>query len=142
MDRRSIWVFHLNTGSCNACDIEILDALTPFHDVERLGIKLVGSPRHADVILITGPVTVKASNAVLRAYEAVPQPKAVVAVGSCACSGGIFHDSYATRGGVDSLIPVDIYIPGCPPRPEAIIHGLSILKGIVGKKVRREEYRE
>lgn len=142
MDKRSIWVFHLNTGSCNGCDIEILDVLTPFHDVERLGVKLVGSPRHADVILVTGPVTVKAAEAVRRAYEAVPYPKVVVAIGSCACSGGIFYDSYSTRGGVENIIPVDLYVPGCPPRPEAIIHAISLLKGIAEKKIKGEVYRE
>ncbi|ADD08484.1 NADH-quinone oxidoreductase subunit B family protein [Candidatus Aciduliprofundum boonei] len=121
---RSLWVFHVNTGSCNGCDIEILAALTPRYDVERFGIKLVGSPRHADALLVTGPVTRDMEDKVKRFYEQVPDPKVVIVIGSCGISGGVFHESYNLVGPVDKVIPVDVYVPGCPPRPEAIIDGV------------------
>lgn len=120
----SIWVVHFNTGSCNGCDIEILATLTPRYDLERFGVKLVGSPRHADVLICTGPVSRQARERLLRTYEQMPEPKFVVAVGSCGVSGGAFHDCYNVIGHIDEVIPVDAYIPGCPPRPEAIIDGL------------------
>ena len=121
---RSLWVFHVNTGSCNGCDIEILAALTPRYDVERFGIKLVGSPRHADALLVTGPVTRDMEDKVKRFYEQVPDPKVVIVIGSCGISGGVFHESYNLVGPVDKVVPVDVYVPGCPPRPEAIIDGV------------------
>ncbi len=121
---RSLWVFHLNTGSCNGCDIEIVAALTPRYDLERFGIKLVGSPRHADVLLVTGPVTGKMLDRVKRVYEQTPDPKAVIAVGTCGTSGGVFYNSYNLSGSIDKVIPVDVYVPGCPARPEAIINGV------------------
>ncbi len=140
---RSVWVFHLNTGACNGCDIEILDVLTPYYDAERLGVKLVGSPRHADALLVTGPLTRQTYYAAKAVYEAMPPtPRIVIAVGTCACSGGIFYDSYAVHGGIDKLLPVDMYVPGCPPRPEEIIYGLAQLLGLVEKKVRGETYRD
>lgn len=120
----SPWVIHYNTGSCNGCDIEILATLTPRYDVERLGIRLEGSPRHADVLICTGPVTHQSRERLLRIYEQMPEPKFVVAVGSCALSGGVFRGCYNVGEGVDMVIPVDVYIPGCPPRPEAIIDGV------------------
>lgn len=136
---KSVWVFHLNTGACNGCDIEILDVLTPYYDIERLGVKLVGSPRHADALLVTGPLTRQTYYAVKRAYEAMPpKPRIVVAIGTCACSGGIFYDSFTVHGGIDKLLPVHIYIPGCPPRPEEIIYGIAQLLGLVEKKVKPE----
>jgi len=122
--KRSLWVFHLNTGSCNGCDIEIIAALTPRYDIERFGIKLVGSPRHADVLLVTGPVTRQMADKVKRVYEQVPNPKAVIVVGNCGATGHTFHTSYNLVGPVDNIIPVDVYVPGCPPRPEAIIDGV------------------
>ncbi|HDO41318.1 MAG TPA: NADH-quinone oxidoreductase subunit NuoB [Candidatus Bathyarchaeota archaeon] len=121
---KSPWLFHLNTGSCNGCDIEIVAALTPRYDVERLGCILVGSPRHADVVLVTGPVTRQMIPRVIRVYEQIPNPKVIVAVGSCAISGGVFIGSPVIEGPIDEVIPVDVYVAGCPPRPEAIVNGI------------------
>ena len=123
----SPWLVHYNSGSCNGCDIEILATLTPRYDLERLGIKLQGSPRHADVLVCTGPVTRQSRDRLRRIYEQMPEPKFVVAVGTCGISGGVFHDCYNILGGVDKVIPVDVYIPGCPPRPEAVINGVALL---------------
>jgi NADH-quinone oxidoreductase B subunit len=120
----SPWVIHFNSGSCNGCDIEILATLTPRYDLERLGVKLKGSPRHADILLCTGPVTRQARERLVRIYEQMHEPKFVVAVGSCALSGGVFQGCYNIMGGVDQVIPVHAYVPGCPPRPEAIIDGV------------------
>ncbi|RLG61658.1 NADH-quinone oxidoreductase subunit B [archaeon] len=125
----SPWILHFNTGGCNGCDIEVLAALTPRYDVERFGILAVGSPRHADVLVVTGPVTRQARSRLIRIYEQMPEPKFVVAVGSCAISGGIFKGSYNVLGGVGEVLPVDVYVPGCPPKPEAIINGIVKLVG-------------
>ena len=123
--KRALWVYHLNTGSCNGCDIEILAVLTPRYDVERFGMRLVGSPRHADVLLVTGPVTRQMVPRLRRIYEQTPDPKVVMVVGSCGIEGGVFYESYNLAGPVDQIIPVDVYVPGCPPRPEAIIEGVA-----------------
>ncbi len=120
---KSPWVLHFNSGACNGCDIEIVALLTPKYDVERFGIKLEPSPRHADVLLVTGCVTQQCAERLKRVYDQMPQPKFVVAIGACACSGGVFAGNYNVVGGVDKVIPVTAYIPGCPPRPEAIIDG-------------------
>ncbi|MCX7705807.1 MAG: NADH-quinone oxidoreductase subunit B family protein [bacterium] len=126
---RSPWILHLNTGACNACDIEIVDALTPRFDVERFGILLKASPRHADVIICTGPVTRQMKDRIIRIYEQTPEPKFVIAIGACAMSGCVYRGAYNVLGGVDQVIPVDIYVPGCPPRPDAIIDGvIKLLK--------------
>ena len=122
---KSLWVYHCNSGACNGCDIEILNVLTPFYDVERFGIKLVGSPKHADVLLVTGPVTKKMAPKARRVYEQVPDPKLVMCIGTCGQSGGVFYDSYNLDGPIDQILPVDVYVPGCPPRPEAIIFGVA-----------------
>jgi membrane-bound hydrogenase subunit mbhJ len=134
---RSLWVFHLNTGSCNGCDIEIVAGLTPRYDLERFGIKLVGSPKHADVLLVTGPVTHKMADRVKRVYEQTPEPKVVIVVGTCGTSGGVFYNSYNLLGPVDKIIPVDVYVPGCPTRPEAIING--VLQAWIKLEELREE---
>jgi NADH-quinone oxidoreductase B subunit len=120
----SPWAVHFNTGSCNGCDIEILAMLTPYYDVERFGVSLRGSPRHADVLICTGPVTRQARDRLLRTYDQMPDPKFVIAVGACAITGGVFDGCYNVAGPIDRVIPVDVYIPGCPPRPQAIIDGL------------------
>jgi len=140
--KKSIWVYHVNAGSCNGCDIEILDALTPYYDVERFGIRLVHTPRHADALLVTGPVTRQVRERLLRLYEATPDPKLVIAVGSCPTGGGIWHNSYATLGGLGNVLPVNIYIPGCPPRPEAILYGVAQALGLVPQQVKAQEYVE
>ncbi|HMB25093.1 MAG: NADH-quinone oxidoreductase subunit B family protein [Chloroflexota bacterium] len=120
----SIWAIHFNSGSCNGCDIEILATLTPKYDVERFGIKLEGSPRHADILIVTGPVTRQARERLIRTYQQMPEPKFVMSVGSCSVSGGVFQGCYNVGGSVDEVIPVDVFIPGCPPRPEAIVDGI------------------
>ena len=132
---KSLWVYHTNTGACNGCDIEVINVLTPYYDAERFGIKLVGSPRHADVLLVSGPVTRQVAPALRRLYEAVPSPKLVFAIGSCPTGGGIWFDSYATLGGLDKVLPVNFFIPGCPPRPEAILYGVAVALGLAPKKV-------
>ena len=125
----SPWAIHFNSGSCNGCDIEILATVTPRYDLERFGVKLQGSPRHADILICTGPVTLQARDRLKRVYEQMPDPKFVVAVGSCAISGGVFQGCYGVVGHIDQVIPVNAYIPGCPPRPEAIIDGVVKLLG-------------
>ncbi len=115
----------MNTGSCNGCDIEILAALTPRLDAERFGVKLVGSPRHADILVCTGPVTRKMKSALIQTYSQIPNPKFVMVIGSCGATGGVFKGSYATMDGIDKVIPVDVYVPGCPPKPEAVILGVA-----------------
>jgi NADH-quinone oxidoreductase B subunit len=122
--KKSPWVLHFNSGACNGCDIEVVALLTPRYDVERFGILLEPSPRHADVLLVTGVVTRQVLDRLKRIYEQMPNPKFVVAIGACACSGGVFEGNYNVVGGVDKIIPVDVYIPGCAPKPEAIIDGI------------------
>jgi NADH-quinone oxidoreductase B subunit len=134
---KSPWVIHFNTGACNACDIEVIAALTPRYDVERLGILLKGTPRHADVLVCSGPVTLQAADRIRRIYEQMAEPRFVVAVGTCACSGGVFEGCYNVSGGINQVVPVNAYIPGCPVRPEAIIDGVAKLLGHISSGGKR-----
>jgi Ni,Fe-hydrogenase III small subunit/formate hydrogenlyase subunit 6/NADH:ubiquinone oxidoreductase subunit I len=128
---RSLHVRQVDAGSCNGCELEITATTNPLFDLERFGVHFVASPRHADVLLVTGPVTRNMEIALQRTYEATPEPRVVVAVGACGCSGGIFGEGgYAALGGVDRVLPVDVYIPGCPPRPQAILNGLLVAMGV------------
>jgi ech hydrogenase subunit C len=129
---RSPWLIHFNAGACNGCDIETVEVLTPRFDVERFGSLLRGSPRHADVMVVSGSVPRKIRKRMVRIYEQMPAPKFVVAVGSCAISGGVFQNCYNSMDGVDKFIPVNAYIPGCPPRPEAILDGVVKLLMSIG----------
>jgi Ni,Fe-hydrogenase III small subunit/formate hydrogenlyase subunit 6/NADH:ubiquinone oxidoreductase subunit I len=133
---RSLHLRHLDAGSCNACDWELVALLAPHYDVRRLGIDFVASPRHADGVIVTGSVTRNLEPAVRRTFEAVPEPRVVIAVGACGCSGGIAPASYASAGGVDQILPVDVYVPGCPPRPEAILFGILLAVGRIEAKRR------
>ncbi|RLG89562.1 NADH-quinone oxidoreductase subunit B [Candidatus Bathyarchaeota archaeon] len=134
---KSPWLLHFNTGGCNGCDIELVAALTPEFDVERFGILLEGSPRHADILAVTGPVTLQVKDRLLRIYEQMPEPKYVIAIGTCAVSGAPFKDCYNVLGGIDRILPVDVYIPGCPPKPEAIIDGIAkLIQHIAEEKTR------
>ncbi len=126
-ERKSPWIIHFNAGACNGCDIETLDALTPRFDLEHVGVLKQGSPRHADILVCTGAVTLQTRDRLRQIYEQMPEPKYVVAVGACACSGGIFKDCYCVTGGIDSTIPVDVYVPGCSVRPEALIRAVEDL---------------
>jgi len=136
---RSLHLRHLDAGSCNACDWELAALLNPVYDVRRLGIDFVASPRHADGVVVTGPVTRNLETAVRRTVAAIPDPRVVIAVGACAASGGIVGEGYASAGGVDRVLPVDVYIPGCPPRPEAILFGLMVAVGRLDTRRRPRE---
>ena len=149
--KRSVYVYRVDCGGCNGCEIEIFGSITPVFDVERFGIKVVPSPRHADVLLYTGAVTRAMRMPALRAFVAAPDPKIVVSYGACGCTGGIFYDNYCVWGGTDKILPVDVYIPGCPPRPEAMLYGLMQLQrkvklqrffGGVNKQIGKQEYEE
>jgi Ni,Fe-hydrogenase III small subunit/Pyruvate/2-oxoacid:ferredoxin oxidoreductase delta subunit len=126
---RSLHIREVDAGSCNGCEVEINGLNGPVYDIERFGIHFVASPRHADMLLVTGPVTRNMELALRKTYDATPEPRLVVAVGACGCSGGIFGRNYATCGGVDSVVPVDVYIPGCPPNPYALLHGILLAMG-------------
>jgi len=134
---KSPWVLHFNTGACNACDIEIIAALTPRYDVERFGVQLKATPRHADILLCSGPVTKQVAPRLKRIYEQMAEPKFVVVVGTCACSGGVFDGCYNVESGIDAVLPVSAYIPGCPASPKAIIDGVvKLLKTMEEKGAR------
>ncbi|QYZ78319.1 NADH-quinone oxidoreductase subunit NuoB [Methanofollis formosanus] len=132
--KKSPWLLHYDASSCNGCDIEVLACLTPLYDVERFGIINTGNPKHADVFLITGGINEINREVVKNTYEQIPDPKVVVAVGICACSGGVFRECYNMAGGVDQVIPVDVYVPGCAARPESIIDGVVKALGILEEK--------
>ena len=131
---KSPWVIHYDASSCNGCDIEVLAALCPGFDVERFGIKVVPTPRHADILVYTGAVTRSMRMPALRAYEAAPDPKIIVSYGACGCTGGIFHDNYCVWGGTDKILPVDVYIPGCPPTPGQTVFGFAMALGKLAQK--------
>nr|ARX76860.1 Ni,Fe-hydrogenase III small subunit [uncultured archaeon] len=131
---KSPWILHYDASSCNGCDIEVLAALTPLYDVERFGIVNTGNPKHADVFLITGGINSQNVEIVRNLYEQIPNPKVVIAIGICAATGGVFRECYNVSGGVDTVIPVDVYVPGCAARPESIIDGVVTGLGILEKK--------
>ena len=134
---KSPWLIHFNTGACNACDIEIVAALTPTYDIERFGAQLKGTPRHADVLLCSGPVSKLIAPRLKRIYSQMPEPKFVVAIGTCACSGGVFKGCYNVESGIDTTIPVAAYIPGCPASPKAILDGVVKLLLSLERKPRQ-----
>ena len=134
--KQSPWIIHYDASSCNGCDIETLACLTPLYDVERLGVVNTGNPKHADIFLVTGAVNEQSQAVIRNIYHQLPEPKVVVAVGICAASGGIFRECYNICGGVDSVIPVDVYVPGCAARPEAIIDGVVKAIGVLEEKHR------
>ena len=131
---KSPWIIHYDASSCNGCDIEILACLTPMYDVERFGIINTGNPKHADIFVVTGSINEANREVILNIYNQMPDPKVVVAVGICACSGGVFRECYNVAGGIDKLIPVDVYVPGCAARPESIIDGIVTALGILEEK--------
>jgi len=136
---RSLAIRVVDAGSCNGCELEINALANAFYDLERFGLRLVASPRHADVLMVTGPVTGNMREALLRAYNAIPDPKWVVAVGACAADGGLFKGSYACVGGVSDVVPVDLHIPGCPPSPTTLLKGLLALLQHVGNAGRGQQ---
>ncbi|MFA9397801.1 MAG: NADH-quinone oxidoreductase subunit B family protein [Clostridiaceae bacterium] len=135
---KSPWIYHINTGSCNGCDIELIALLGPRYDVERFGVKLTGTPKHADIVLITGPVTSQTKDRMLRVISQIPDPKVIISLGSCPMSCNVFKGSYSVEGPLDKWVHVDVAVPGCPPKPEAMIDGiiksLEILKEKRGLK--------
>ncbi|MFM2481439.1 NADH-quinone oxidoreductase subunit B family protein [Celerinatantimonas sp. YJH-8] len=136
---RSAYVYRVDCGGCNGCEIEIFASITPIFDAERFGVKVVPSPRHADILLYTGAVTRAMRVPAIRSYESAPDPKIVVSYGACGNSGGIFHDLYCVWGGTDKIVPVDVYIPGCPPTPEATLYGFAMALGLLEQKIQRRD---
>ncbi len=140
--QRSAYVYRVDCGGCNGCEIEIFGTITPAFDTERFGIKVVSSPRHADILLFTGAVTRSMRAPALRAYESAPDPKICISYGACGCGGGIFHDLYCVWGGSDTIVPIDVYIPGCPPTPAATIYGFAMALGMLGQKLKGKKHVE
>jgi ech hydrogenase subunit C len=138
--QKSPWIIHYDGSSCNGCDIEVLACLTPLYDVERFGVINTGNPKHADILLITGSINEQNTPVVMQIFEQMPKPKAVVAIGICATSGGIFAECYNVKGGVDKILPVDVYVPGCAARPESIIDG--VVKAIEILEMKRDEMKK
>lgn len=141
-EKKSPWIIHFNAGACNGCDIEVVDALTPRFDLERIGVLQQGSPRHADVLVVTGAVTLQTRDRLRQIYDQMPSPKFVIAVGTCACSGGIFDGCYCVTGGADTVVPVDVYLPGCAVRPEAIIDAVDKLLNSIKPKEKTKKSRK
>lgn len=137
--KKSPWILHYNAGSCNGCDIEILACLSPKYDLERFGVINTGNPKQSDIFLVTGPVTMRSRERLVELYTQMPEPKVVVAVGSCTCTGGVFRDMYNVEDGIDRYIPVDVYIPGCAASPELIIDGVVKALDILEKKTKERE---
>lgn len=131
---KSPWLVHFDCGSCNGCDIEVLACLTPLYDVERFGILNIGNPKHADMLLVTGTVNHRNKKVLKNIYDQMPEPKVVIAMGACGTSGGVFREAYNVVGGVDKVIPVDVYVPGCAVKPEAIIDGVVTALGKLAEK--------
>jgi ech hydrogenase subunit C len=131
---KSPWLVHYDASSCNGCDIEVLACLTPLYDVERFGVLNIGNPKHADIFVVTGSVNEQNKTVIKNIYDQMPEPKVVVAIGACATSGGVFRQCYNVQGGVDKVIPVDVYVPGCAARPEAIIDGVVQALGVLEGK--------
>ncbi|MDO9518057.1 MAG: NADH-quinone oxidoreductase subunit B family protein [Methanosarcinaceae archaeon] len=136
---RSLSIREVDAGSCNGCEVEVNALSNPIYDMERFGIHIVASPRHADMLLVTGPVSRNMELALLKTYNATPQPILVAAMGACACNGGIFGNTYASGGGVDKFVPVDVFIPGCPPRPQAVIFGIMLAIDKLEQKISKRE---
>ena len=136
---KSPWLVHFDCGSCNGCDIEVLACLTPLYDVERFGIINVGNPKHADVLLVTGTVNPRNAKVLKNIYDQMPNPKLVIAIGACGLSGGVFRDCYNVMGGVDTAIPVNVYVPGCAAKPEAIIDGVVTGLGLLAEMQKEAE---
>lgn len=135
--KKSPWIIHYDASSCNGCDIEVLACLTPLYDAERFGILNIGDPKHADIFVVTGSVNEQNKEVIERIYNQMPEPKVVMAVGICACSGGVFRECYNVSGGVDKVIPVDVYVPGCAARPQAIIDGVVKALGVLEEKQKK-----
>ncbi|MDH0354842.1 NADH-quinone oxidoreductase subunit B family protein [Morganella sp. GD04133] len=140
--KRSAYVYRVDCGGCNGCEIEIFSAITPVFDAERFGIKVVASPRHADILLFTGAVTRAMRMPALRAYESAPDPKICISYGACGCGGGIFHDLYCVWGGSEHIVPIDVWIPGCPPTPAATIYGFAVALGLLNQKLKGQDHVE
>lgn len=135
--KKSPWIYHLNTGSCNGCDIEIMALLGPAYDIERFGVKFTGSPRHADIVVITGPVTTQCRERMLTVLSQVPEPRVIVSIGSCPATGNVFKDSYSVDAPLDKWVKVDVTVAGCSPKPEAIAKGILEAVEILNKKTNK-----
>lgn len=140
--QRSAYVYRVDCGGCNGCEIEIFAAITPLFDAERFGIKVVASPRHADILLFTGAVTRAMRMPALRAWASAPDHKIAISYGACGVGGGIFHDLYCVWGGSDTIVPIDVWIPGCPPTPAATIHGFAVALGLLEQKLHAVDHQQ
>ncbi|RDT52690.1 formate hydrogenlyase [Escherichia coli] len=140
--QRSAYVYRVDCGGCNGCEIEIFAAITPLFDAERFGIKVVASPRHADILLFTGAVTRAMRMPALRAWHSAPDHKIAISYGACGVGGGIFHDLYSVWGGSDTIVPIDVWIPGCPPTPAATVHGFAVALGLLEQKLHAEDHQQ